>query len=200
MDEDEAKSTADEKAKPPLCAWCQARLPTTKVGRPRKYCSDSCRQHAYEERNGLPHFTNDRAIRRVEADLNRKARRYDRQLRVVGPSSPEDIAAVEAQGQVVVHRPGFGCVNSVLDSPPLLRAVTDRIAVRLATGKFLDTENDRLTLQATADLTMAALRAMNPDRNDPEQAVHIDWLSTVDVVLVPNPPRKGGDSGHGEPA
>lgn len=200
MDEQEAESTEDEKSTTPLCGWCQMRLPSPKRGRPRKYCSDACRQHAYEERNGLPNFKNDQAIRRVEADLNRTARRNDRWLRSVGPSSPEAIASAEARGQVVVHRPGFGCVNSVLDSPPLLTAVMDRIAVRLTTGRFQDTENDRLTLQATADLTMAALRAMNPDPNNPEHAVHIDWLSTVDVVLVPGPPRTGGDSGHGEPA
>jgi hypothetical protein len=75
--------------------------------------------------------------------------------------------------------------------------VMDRVAVRLATGRFQDTENDRLILQATADLTVAALRAMCPDPDDPEHAVHTRWLSTVDVVLIPNPPKGDAESGHG---
>lgn len=45
------------------CGWCGVRLPedarTGKVGRPRRYCSQSCRQRAYErrsavQRGGLP--------------------------------------------------------------------------------------------------------------------------------------------------
>lgn len=42
------------------CGWCGLRLPEdAKVGRPRRYCSQSCRQRAYErrsavQRGGLP--------------------------------------------------------------------------------------------------------------------------------------------------
>jgi hypothetical protein len=42
------------------CGWCGQRLPEDgKVGRPRRYCSQSCRQRAYErrsavQRGGLP--------------------------------------------------------------------------------------------------------------------------------------------------
>src|SRR3954463_13544582 len=45
------------------CGWCGQRLPADanvgKVGRPRRYCSQSCRQRAYErrsavQRGGLP--------------------------------------------------------------------------------------------------------------------------------------------------
>lgn len=45
------------------CGWCGQRLPEdakiSKVGRPRRYCSQSCRQRAYErrsavQRGGLP--------------------------------------------------------------------------------------------------------------------------------------------------
>lgn len=35
------------------CAWCGADLPSpAAVGRPRAYCSRSCRQRAYEHRHG----------------------------------------------------------------------------------------------------------------------------------------------------
>jgi hypothetical protein len=42
------------------CGWCGSRLPDEgKVGRPRRYCTQSCRQRAYErraavQRGGLP--------------------------------------------------------------------------------------------------------------------------------------------------
>jgi predicted nucleic acid-binding Zn ribbon protein len=42
------------------CGWCGGRLPDDgRVGRPRRYCSQSCRQRAYErraavQRGGLP--------------------------------------------------------------------------------------------------------------------------------------------------
>jgi hypothetical protein len=45
------------------CGWCGARLPDDgkegRVGRPRRYCAQSCRQRAYErraavQRGGLP--------------------------------------------------------------------------------------------------------------------------------------------------
>ncbi|WP_199443122.1 hypothetical protein [Umezawaea beigongshangensis] len=42
------------------CAWCGRRLPESgRIGRPRRYCGQSCRQRAYErraavQRGGLP--------------------------------------------------------------------------------------------------------------------------------------------------
>ncbi|MEZ2121358.1 hypothetical protein QWU43_03985 [Corynebacterium sp. CCM 9204] len=32
------------------CQWCQGPVPKQGRGRPRKYCSHSCRQRAYEQR------------------------------------------------------------------------------------------------------------------------------------------------------
>jgi hypothetical protein len=48
------------RAEPRHCGWCGLRLPHEgKVGRPRRYCNQSCRQRAYErrsavQRGGLP--------------------------------------------------------------------------------------------------------------------------------------------------
>ncbi|MCK7676495.1 hypothetical protein M0E84_00330 [Corynebacterium sp. CCM 9186] len=33
------------------CQWCQGPVPEQGRGRPRKYCSHSCRQRAYEQRS-----------------------------------------------------------------------------------------------------------------------------------------------------
>ena len=42
-----------EARKPRLCERCGSRMPPQKRGRPRRWCSQQCRQSAYEERHGL---------------------------------------------------------------------------------------------------------------------------------------------------
>ncbi|WP_080794965.1 hypothetical protein [Corynebacterium pacaense] len=37
----------------PTCAWCGRDIDSTGRGRPRKYCSQACRQRAYEQRNNV---------------------------------------------------------------------------------------------------------------------------------------------------
>src|SRR4051794_21553310 len=41
-------------SKPRLCERCGERMPPQKRGRPRRWCSQQCRQSAYEERKGIP--------------------------------------------------------------------------------------------------------------------------------------------------
>jgi hypothetical protein len=42
------------RVEPRHCGWCGLRLPEEgKVGRPRRYCSQSCRQRAYERRSAV---------------------------------------------------------------------------------------------------------------------------------------------------
>ena len=45
---------ASHKAKKqPTCAWCGKSIEAGTRGRRRKYCSQACRQRAYEQRNNL---------------------------------------------------------------------------------------------------------------------------------------------------
>lgn len=39
--------------KQPTCAWCDTPIEAGTRGRRRKYCSQACRQRAYEQRNNL---------------------------------------------------------------------------------------------------------------------------------------------------
>ncbi|MCT1442478.1 hypothetical protein I6I10_09815 [Corynebacterium glucuronolyticum] len=39
--------------KQPSCAWCGKPIEAGSCGRRRKYCSQACRQRAYEQRNNL---------------------------------------------------------------------------------------------------------------------------------------------------
>lgn len=36
-----------------VCQWCHKEIEDSGCGRPRKFCSQSCRQRAYEQRNGV---------------------------------------------------------------------------------------------------------------------------------------------------
>ena len=59
-------------APPRRCRWCGGELQTGGRGRPKEFCSASCRQAAYEQRRGL-------AGRRVkEGDVVLRAERADR--------------------------------------------------------------------------------------------------------------------------
>lgn len=43
-------SREDSRHTPGFCAWCGEEMPGQQRGRPRKFCSRSCRQRAYEQR------------------------------------------------------------------------------------------------------------------------------------------------------
>lgn len=39
--------------RPEACAWCGREFTDTELGRRRRYCRQSCRQRAYEQRNAV---------------------------------------------------------------------------------------------------------------------------------------------------
>ena len=53
-DPDQLPQSARIGRTPPVCAWCGGPLPEQKGrGRRRKFCSPSCKQRAYEQRNSV---------------------------------------------------------------------------------------------------------------------------------------------------
>ncbi len=48
-----AEQESTDQPRPKTCARCGDPMPPQKAGRPRKWCSQQCRQLAYEERHGL---------------------------------------------------------------------------------------------------------------------------------------------------
>ena len=77
-----------EPSKPRLCERCGSRMPPQKRGRPRRWCSQQCRQSAYEERHSLESW-NDKQPKVndlsdvVEVMNDRAARREARRRQVV---------------------------------------------------------------------------------------------------------------------
>ena len=48
-----AYPSANQETRPKPCQWCGAEVAVQGRGRPRKYCSTSCKQRAYEQRQNL---------------------------------------------------------------------------------------------------------------------------------------------------
>ncbi|RKT54977.1 hypothetical protein [Saccharothrix australiensis] len=77
------------------CAWCGRRLPDSgRIGRPRRYCAQPCRQRAYErraavQRGGLPEDA-------VVLSAGELADLQDRLFRV--RCAAEDVATAAADG------------------------------------------------------------------------------------------------------
>ena len=46
-------SSVTTRTRPQHCRWCGRELAENGTGRPRKYCSPSCKQRAYEQRKNL---------------------------------------------------------------------------------------------------------------------------------------------------
>jgi hypothetical protein len=74
-------------SKPRLCERCGSRMPPQKRGRPRRWCSQQCRQSAYEERHGLESWKDKQPKINdlsdvVEVMNDRAARREARRLQV----------------------------------------------------------------------------------------------------------------------
>lgn len=91
---------------PAECTQCHTPLPTQSRGRPRKYCSATCRQHAYEARHGLPNWSQKQEIREAERSLRKATRRIERER-------ARRIAAVTSQLEHNRHSHPLHCVDTV---------------------------------------------------------------------------------------
>ncbi len=106
-----------EPVEPRTCERCGKRMPPQKRGRPRKWCSQQCRQSAYEARNGLPSWKDQQPKVEDLSDVVEAAQ--DAAARRVRP-----IAQVAREG---VHRPGYECQRHVAQSPIDAACVIDTV-------------------------------------------------------------------------
>ena len=117
-----AKQESTDQTESKTCRRCGAPLPPQKAGRPRQWCSQQCRQSAYEERHGLENWkdkqpkVNDLSDV-VEVMQDRAARRD-----VVRKRDPKDYVSAHTWGTCV----GTVCADQ-LYMAMVLDAVTDVI-------------------------------------------------------------------------
>jgi hypothetical protein len=138
-DEEESKKPI----KPRLCERCGSRMPPQKRGRPRRWCSQQCRQLAYEERHNLESWKDKQPKVHdlsdvVEVVSERGARRY-----------LSGIPAVDR------HRPDHKwatCVAVVCSDEFYLRIVLDAVTDMVAEDRILDTIDGRFLAGGIARL------------------------------------------------
>ena len=139
---------SNEPSKPRLCERCGSRMPPQKRGRPRRWCSQQCRQLAYEERHGLESWkdkqpkVNDLSDV-VEVMQDRAAQRETRRRKAVtGPGATHDSTE---------------CVHTVRSDYVLMTFVVEHVADIVRAHGVVNTFNGRLLAGAVAELVNAVL-------------------------------------------
>lgn len=123
-----------EPSKPRLCERCGSRMPPQKRGRPRRWCSQQCRQSAYEERNGLESWKDKQPKVSslsdvVEVMSERGARRYVTGIPMLGRHRPDH------------RRPT--CLAVVTSDEFYMRVVLDAVTDMLVEDRIPDTLDGR---------------------------------------------------------
>ena len=131
---------------PRLCGRCGKRMPPQKRGRPRRWCSQQCRQSAYEERHGLESWK-------------------DKQPKVDGLSD-----VVEVMQDRAARRPRAGtsggrgsehdrlvCVDTVLSEYILTTFVLEHVTDVIRRGGIANTFNGRILAAAVTELVYVVL-------------------------------------------
>lgn len=151
-----------EPVKPRTCGQCGRRMPPQKRGRPRKWCSQQCRQLAYEERNGLPSWK----------DRQPKAGSLSDVVEVM-----QDRSARREAIRVVTRRRGpaehsFGdCLAAVCRDQILLGMVIDAVTEQVLDGSIANDADGRFLANRVMHLANAL--GVLPDR--PEDEPYWQW-------------------------
>lgn len=135
---------AKDRSGPRLCEGCGSPLPPQKTGRPRRWCSQQCRQTGYEERNGLESWK-------------------DKQPKVSSLSDVVEVAQDRAaQRSLTRQRPAdhgvhvWGdCVSAVCADQLYMAMVVDAVADLISDDNVLDNLDGRFLAGGVARLVAA---------------------------------------------
>jgi hypothetical protein len=154
-------SGSKEPSKPRLCERCGKRMPPQKRGRPRRWCSQQCRQSAYEERHGLESWKDKQPKVKelsdvVEVMSERGARRY--------------ASGVPAVNRHRSDHKWTTCLGVVCSDEFAMRAVLDRVTDMLCEDRIPDTIDGRFLAGGIARLvnTVVPGAIRVPDENSRE--------------------------------
>lgn len=139
---------SERSSSPRLCERCGSRMPPQKRGRPRRWCSQQCRQSAYEERHGVESWKDKQPKVRelsdvVEAAQDRAVRQETRRR----PAAPD---------QEAVHT-SSACVQTVLSDYVLMTFVVEHVTDIVRAHGVANTFNGRILAGAVAELVNAVL-------------------------------------------
>ena len=127
----------------PRCPVCGSSLKQRRGrGRPRVYCSDSCKQAAHEQRNDMKPWTE-----RTQVSDDAFAPKEDTRTRILSPALEREIARKAERGRRAVYtnndvlrkfclaNPSF-CVEVVISDPSLCAAVLDYLSELIFEMKY----------------------------------------------------------------
>ena len=132
-----------ESAKPRLSERCGKRMPPQKRGRPRRWCSQQCRQSAYEERHGLESWKDNQPKVNSLSDVVEVM--SDRGARRSSSRRPDSTA----RGP---DTESHDCVGVVCANQAYMALVVDDVAEMVLDLKPLSTSDGRFLARAVARL------------------------------------------------
>lgn len=145
-----------EVAKPRLCVRCGERMPPQKRGRPRRWCTQQCRQLAYEERHGLESWKDKQPKGNDLADVveemqTRAAKREVSRL----AATPNEPPGKHSTGD---------CVRTVCSNQIYLAMAVDTVTDQVIADKILDDHAGKFLTGAVSYLIYAL--GLLPDTPD----------------------------------
>ena len=134
-----------EPSKPRLCERCGSRMPPQKRGRPRRWCSQQCRQSAYEERHGMESWKDKQPKVNDLSDVVEVA---------------QDRAASRSGGRHLTSErrrvwASHDCVSAVCSDQLFMAMVVDAVADLVSDQRLLNTLEGRFLAQGVARLVEA---------------------------------------------
>jgi hypothetical protein len=152
------EKTSGAKSTPRLCERCGSWLPPQKRGRPRRWCSQQCRQSAYEDRHGLESWKDKQPkvtdLSDVVEEVQSRAAKRER-ARHAAPKTPSR-----------THSAG-DCVRTVCGNQDYLGIVIDTVTDQVLADRILDDDAGKFL----ANRVMYLIQALGllPDAPDPDR-------------------------------
>ncbi|MCW2497286.1 hypothetical protein [Jatrophihabitans sp.] len=137
-----------EPSKPRLCERCGERMPPQKRGRPRRWCSQQCRQSAYEERKGIPSWRDNQpkveSLSDVVEVMQERGARRSVAMRWTATPTEHD------------HVPPADCLETVWSNRMFAAMVVDILSLDLFKHGVQDTLEDQFVRFAISGLIETA--------------------------------------------
>lgn len=152
-----------EPSKPRLCERCGSRMPPQKRGRPRRWCSQQCRQLAYEERHGLESWKDQRPKVSNLSDVIEESQ--SRSARMAAARSLALSSGPRAHS--------FGdCLDTICGDQIKLAMVLDTVTDHVLEGKILNNGEGRFL--ANRLMWLVSALGLLPARPDADR--HWEWV------------------------
>ncbi len=143
-----------------ICPQCGSFIPQQKRGRPRKYCSQSCRQDAYEKRNDLPSW-------RAERLARESARKVERAYRRTEYEKARRLTRLSTSPRHDIHEQLEACLDAVCADELAMAEVLENVSCIVLDDLLSKTAKSehlgRAIEQLVSDVRLTGFRATPPE-------------------------------------